>query len=179
MGGPEEGTSLDLSGRVLAEQAPVKARAGADARGSSGAVRRLRRRNAHSVARGQYIFQEDRMLRAPDSESVFLAGDAVQLMRDALLPALVGVGTGSLREHYEKTWQAHLPRPEALRIRSWQESSTSSAIPICSFAWRSSTTALSTIEIDGNRRRASRRIGSPSRCTYEPRRRLIPWCRSR
>jgi predicted peroxiredoxin len=34
--------------------------------------------------------------------SVFLAGDAVQLMRDAVLDSLNGVGTGSLREHYEK-----------------------------------------------------------------------------
>ncbi len=33
--------------------------------------------------------------------SVFLAGDAVQLLRDAVLDALTGLGTGSLREHYE------------------------------------------------------------------------------
>lgn len=33
---------------------------------------------------------------------VFLAGDAVQLMRDAVLDGLTGLGTGSLREHYDK-----------------------------------------------------------------------------
>ena len=32
--------------------------------------------------------------------SLFLAGDAVQLLRDAVLDNLVGLGTGSLREHY-------------------------------------------------------------------------------
>jgi uncharacterized protein len=33
--------------------------------------------------------------------SLFLAGDAVQLMRDAVLDNLVGLGTGRLREHYD------------------------------------------------------------------------------
>jgi uncharacterized protein len=33
--------------------------------------------------------------------SLFLAGDAVQLLRDAVLDSLVGLGTGSLRESYE------------------------------------------------------------------------------
>jgi uncharacterized protein len=33
--------------------------------------------------------------------SLFLAGDAVQLLRDAVLDSLNGVGTGSLRESYE------------------------------------------------------------------------------
>ncbi|HET7676741.1 MAG TPA: DsrE family protein [Candidatus Limnocylindrales bacterium] len=32
---------------------------------------------------------------------LFLAGDAVGLLRDATLDAIQGVGTGSLREHYE------------------------------------------------------------------------------
>ena len=32
--------------------------------------------------------------------SVFLAGDAVQLMRDAVIGALAGLGTGSLSEHF-------------------------------------------------------------------------------
>ena len=32
---------------------------------------------------------------------VFLAGDGVQLMRDAVLDPLVGLGTGSLREHFD------------------------------------------------------------------------------
>ena len=33
--------------------------------------------------------------------SLFLAGDAVQLLRDAVLDALTGLGTGSLRESYD------------------------------------------------------------------------------
>ena len=32
---------------------------------------------------------------------MFLAGDAVQLLRDQVLDALVGLGTGRLREHYD------------------------------------------------------------------------------
>ncbi|HVL65046.1 MAG TPA: DsrE family protein [Actinomycetota bacterium] len=32
--------------------------------------------------------------------SLFLAGDAVQLMRDGVLDNLKGLGTGDLREHY-------------------------------------------------------------------------------
>jgi predicted peroxiredoxin len=32
---------------------------------------------------------------------LFLAGDAVGLLRDATMDAVQGVGTGSLREHYE------------------------------------------------------------------------------
>ena len=33
--------------------------------------------------------------------SMFLAGDAVQLLRDATLDSLAGLGTGKLREHYD------------------------------------------------------------------------------
>ncbi len=33
--------------------------------------------------------------------TMFLAGDAVQLLRDAVLDSLNGLGTGSLRESYE------------------------------------------------------------------------------
>jgi predicted peroxiredoxin len=33
--------------------------------------------------------------------TLFLAGDAVQLLRDAVLDSLVGLGTGSLRESYD------------------------------------------------------------------------------
>ena len=33
--------------------------------------------------------------------SLFLAGDAVQLLRDATLDGLSGLGTGKLREHYD------------------------------------------------------------------------------
>lgn len=32
---------------------------------------------------------------------LFLAGDGVQLMRDAVLDSLTGLGTGSLREHFD------------------------------------------------------------------------------
>lgn len=34
------------------------------------------------------------------SVSVFLAGDGVLLLRDAVLDATAGIGTGALREHY-------------------------------------------------------------------------------
>ena len=34
--------------------------------------------------------------------TIFLAGDAVQLLREPVLGALTGVGTGNLREHHEK-----------------------------------------------------------------------------
>jgi predicted peroxiredoxin len=33
--------------------------------------------------------------------SLFLAGDAVQLLRDATLDGVAGLGTGKLREHYD------------------------------------------------------------------------------
>ena len=33
--------------------------------------------------------------------SMFLAGDATQLLRDSVLDSLVGLGTGSLRESYD------------------------------------------------------------------------------
>lgn len=33
--------------------------------------------------------------------SLFLAGDAVQLLREAVLDSLVGLRTGRLREHYD------------------------------------------------------------------------------
>lgn len=33
--------------------------------------------------------------------TLFLAGDAVQLLRDAVLDELAGLGTGRLREHYD------------------------------------------------------------------------------
>ena len=35
------------------------------------------------------------------SVSLFLAGDAVQVLRDAVLDNLAGLGTGKLREHYD------------------------------------------------------------------------------
>ena len=35
------------------------------------------------------------------SVTMFLAGDAVQLLRDTVLDSLAGVGTGKLREHYD------------------------------------------------------------------------------
>ena len=34
--------------------------------------------------------------------TMFLAGDAVPLLRDAVLDSLQGLGTGSLREHHDK-----------------------------------------------------------------------------
>ena len=35
------------------------------------------------------------------SVTLFLAGDAVQLLRDPVLDSLTGIGTGKLREHYD------------------------------------------------------------------------------
>jgi predicted peroxiredoxin len=35
------------------------------------------------------------------SVTLFLAGDAVQVLRDGVLDSLTGVGTGKLREHYD------------------------------------------------------------------------------
>ena len=40
-------------------------------------------------------------LEAGHEVSVFLAGDAVQLLREPVLDNLVGLGTGSLRESYD------------------------------------------------------------------------------
>jgi uncharacterized protein len=36
------------------------------------------------------------------SVALFLAGDAVQLLRNPVLDGITGLGTGQLREHYEK-----------------------------------------------------------------------------
>ena len=33
--------------------------------------------------------------------NMFLAGDAVQLIRDSVLDNLVGLGTGKIRKHYD------------------------------------------------------------------------------
>ena len=33
--------------------------------------------------------------------TLFLAGDAVQLLRDSVLDSVTGVGTGRLRDHYD------------------------------------------------------------------------------
>jgi len=41
------------------------------------------------------------LLREGHSVNLFLAGDAVQFMRDAVLDNLSELGTGKLREHYE------------------------------------------------------------------------------
>jgi len=41
------------------------------------------------------------------SVSLFLAGDAVQLIRDAVLDNLVGLGTGKLRETYDAIVAGH------------------------------------------------------------------------
>lgn len=40
-------------------------------------------------------------LESGHAVSLFLAGDAVQLLRDAVLDSLVGLGTGKLRESYD------------------------------------------------------------------------------
>ena len=50
--------------------------------------------------------------------SIFLAGDAVQLMRDSVLDDLVGLGTGKLREAVRKTLKAH---PEVKSFRRGEQ----------------------------------------------------------
>ena len=40
--------------------------------------------------------------------NLFLAGDGVQLMRSAVLDTLVGLGTGSLREHFDANGQFYV-----------------------------------------------------------------------
>jgi len=40
-------------------------------------------------------------VEAGHTVSLFLAGDAVQLMRGGVLDTLTGLGTGALREHYD------------------------------------------------------------------------------
>ena len=40
-------------------------------------------------------------IEAGHSVTLFLAGDAVQLLRDNVLDNLTGLGTGKLREHYD------------------------------------------------------------------------------
>ncbi len=41
-------------------------------------------------------------VEAGHTTHVFLAGDAVQLVREPVRTALTGLGTGALRDHYEK-----------------------------------------------------------------------------
>lgn len=41
-------------------------------------------------------------VEAGHSVNVFLAGDAVQLVRDPIRTSLAGLGTGALREHFDK-----------------------------------------------------------------------------
>jgi uncharacterized protein len=41
--------------------------------------------------------------------TLFLAGDAVHLLRDATMDATTGVGTGSIREHYSALSDAGVP----------------------------------------------------------------------
>jgi uncharacterized protein len=41
-------------------------------------------------------------VKAGHQVHLFLAGDAVQLVRKAVLDTLVGLGSGALREHYDK-----------------------------------------------------------------------------
>ena len=47
------------------------------------------------------FFMARNALEDGHSVSLFLAADAVQLMRDAVLDNLVGLGTGRLRDHYD------------------------------------------------------------------------------
>ena len=49
--------------------------------------------------------------------SIFLAGDAVQLIRDAVLDSLTGLGTGSLRESFTRS-QAEVDASTCLACRA-------------------------------------------------------------
>lgn len=55
--------------------------------------------NATRAALGMLVARA--ALEAGHDVDVFLAGDAVSLLRDETLDALHGVGTGSLREHFD------------------------------------------------------------------------------
>jgi len=55
----------------------------------------------HPTRAALAFFMARNALEAGHSVSLFLAGDAVQLLRDAVLDNLVGLGTGNLREHYD------------------------------------------------------------------------------
>jgi predicted peroxiredoxin len=55
----------------------------------------------HPTRAALAFFMARNALDEGHSVSLFLAGDAVQLMRDAVLDDLVGLGTGKLREHYD------------------------------------------------------------------------------
>lgn len=48
------------------------------------------------------VFVAAAAVEAGHETHLFLAGDAVQLVRQPVLDALVGVGTGRLREHFDK-----------------------------------------------------------------------------
>lgn len=55
----------------------------------------------HDSTRAALAFLVARTAAAGGHEvSLFLAGDAVAFLRDPLMDAAVGIGTGSIREHY-------------------------------------------------------------------------------
>jgi predicted peroxiredoxin len=55
----------------------------------------------HPTRAALAFFMARNALEDGHTVALFLAGDAVQLMRDAVLDNLVGLGTGRLREHYD------------------------------------------------------------------------------
>lgn len=55
--------------------------------------------NATRAALGMLVARS--ALEAGHEVDVFVAGDGVSLLRDETLDALTGVGTGSLREHFD------------------------------------------------------------------------------
>ena len=82
--------------------------------------------------------------------SMFLAGDGVQLLRDAVLDTLAGLGTGSLRESYDAVVASGArlyasgcrARLAASPSRTSRESRSSSRCRAASCSSRSRTTAF-------------------------------------
>jgi hypothetical protein len=87
--------AIVMSARVIAEQSPVSP--GTKPRilvhVTNGPEHATRAALAFLVARTA--------VEQGHAVSIFLAGDAVQLLRDQTLDVVAGVGTGRLREHYD------------------------------------------------------------------------------
>ncbi len=64
----------------------------------------------HDQTRAALAFLVARTAAAGGHEvNVFLAGDAVGFLRDSVMDAAVGIGTGSIREHYTALAGAGVP----------------------------------------------------------------------
>lgn len=64
----------------------------------------------HDQTRAALAFLVARTAASAGHEvSMFVAGDAVAFLRDPVMDAAVGIGTGSIREHYTALAQAGVP----------------------------------------------------------------------